>query len=164
MKRTVGITLIAVGLVATGMVLASFISNPLTERTGVQRPILVSADGTQVAIQPAAGLEGRAAPIIINVRTSAQGNPSMYDYGSIRPVPVRAVQTVYESAPPRRVPRSTDTRVQRQRSWQESALIIAGSAGAGAGIGAIAGGRKGAAVGAASGGVAGLVYDLATRR
>jgi hypothetical protein len=50
-----------------------------------------------------------------------------------------------------------------QRSWQKEALIIGGSAGAGAAIGAVAGGKKGAAIGAVSGGVAGLVYDLATR-
>ena len=46
---------------------------------------------------------------------------------------------------------------------KKSALIVGGSAGAGAAIGAVAGGGKGAAIGAMSGGVAGLVYDLATR-
>lgn len=49
------------------------------------------------------------------------------------------------------------------RSWQKEALIVGGSAGAGAAIGAVAGGKKGAAIGAVSGGIAGLVYDLATR-
>jgi hypothetical protein len=52
---------------------------------------------------------------------------------------------------------------EKKRSLKNSALIIGGSAGAGAAIGAVAGGKKGAAVGAVSGGVAGLVYDLATR-
>jgi hypothetical protein len=50
-----------------------------------------------------------------------------------------------------------------KRSWQKEALIIGGSAGAGAAIGAVSGGKKGAAIGAISGGVAGLIYDLATR-
>jgi hypothetical protein len=50
-----------------------------------------------------------------------------------------------------------------KRSIKKSALIVGGSAGAGAAIGAVAGGGKGAAIGAMSGGVAGLIYDLATR-
>jgi hypothetical protein len=49
------------------------------------------------------------------------------------------------------------------RSWEKEALIIGGSAGAGAAIGALAGGKKGAGVGAAAGGVGGLIYDLVTR-
>jgi hypothetical protein len=55
------------------------------------------------------------------------------------------------------------TQAPKKRSWQKEALIIGGSAGAGAAIGAVSGGKKGAAIGAISGGVAGLVYDLATR-
>jgi hypothetical protein len=50
-----------------------------------------------------------------------------------------------------------------KRSFGREALIVGGSAGAGAAIGALAGGGKGAGIGALSGGVAGLVYDLATR-
>ena len=53
---------------------------------------------------------------------------------------------------------------KKKRSLEKEALIIGGSAGAGAAIGAAAGGGKGAAIGALSGGVAGLVYDLATRK
>ncbi len=64
--------------------------------------------------------------------------------------------TVQRAAAPRVVQK-------RHRSWQRSALIVLGSAGAGSAIGALAGGGKGAAIGALSGGVAGLVYDLATR-
>ena len=52
---------------------------------------------------------------------------------------------------------------KKKRSWQKEALIIGGSAGAGAAIGAVAGGKKGALIGAVSGGVAGTVYDLMTR-
>ena len=52
---------------------------------------------------------------------------------------------------------------QKKRTWEKEALIIGGSAGAGAAIGAVAGGGKGAGIGALSGGIAGLVYDLATR-
>lgn len=52
--------------------------------------------------------------------------------------------------------------VKRDRSTQKSAVIVAGSAGAGAAIGALAGGGKGAAIGAISGGVAGFIYDRMT--
>jgi hypothetical protein len=60
----------------------------------------------------------------------------------------------YESATPA---------AKKTRSWQKEALIVGGSAGAGAAIGAVAGGKKGAAIGVVSGGVAGLIYDMATR-
>jgi len=52
---------------------------------------------------------------------------------------------------------------QKKRSLEREALIVGGSAGAGAAIGAVAGGGKGAGIGAVSGGIAGLIYDLATR-
>ena len=73
----------------------------------------------------------------------------------------RAVSTrsvVRDAAPVR-----SEAPAKKQRTWQKEALIVGGSAGAGAAIGAVAGGKKGAAIGAVSGGVAGLIYDLATR-
>jgi hypothetical protein len=85
---------------------------------------------------------------------------------AIRTTPV-AARSSYVAPAPRYVaaadsaPRTVEAK--RNRSWQKEALIIGGSAGAGAAIGAVAGGKKGAAIGAISGGVAGLVYDLATR-
>lgn len=50
----------------------------------------------------------------------------------------------------------------RERSAGKSALIVAGSTGAGAAVGGLVGGTKGAAVGAIAGGIAGLVYDQHT--
>ncbi len=50
-----------------------------------------------------------------------------------------------------------------QRSWQKSALLIGGSAGAGAGLGALIGGKKGALAGAAIGGGAAAIYDQVKR-
>jgi hypothetical protein len=52
--------------------------------------------------------------------------------------------------------------VRHHRTTDQSALIVAGSAGTGAAIGAIAGGGKGAAIGALSGGAAGFIYDRLT--
>ncbi len=54
-------------------------------------------------------------------------------------------------------------RVARKRSMEKSALVIGGSAGAGALVGGLAKGGKGAAIGALAGGLGGLAYDLATR-
>jgi hypothetical protein len=51
---------------------------------------------------------------------------------------------------------------RHHRTTDQSALIVAGSAGTGAAIGAIAGGGKGAAIGAISGGAAGFIYDRLT--
>jgi hypothetical protein len=52
--------------------------------------------------------------------------------------------------------------IRRHRTTEQSALIVAGSAGTGAAIGALAGGGKGAAIGAISGGAAGFIYDRLT--
>ena len=49
------------------------------------------------------------------------------------------------------------------RSWQKTALIIGGTAGAGAGVGALIGGKKGALIGAAIGGGGASLYE-ATKR
>jgi len=53
--------------------------------------------------------------------------------------------------------------VHKKRSWERSALIIAGSSGTGAVIGGLAGGKKGAGIGAIAGGAGGFIYDQATR-
>jgi hypothetical protein len=70
----------------------------------------------------------------------------------------RAVATTATSSEP---VRSVET--PKKRTLKKSAMIVGGSAGAGAAIGAVSGGKKGAAIGAVSGGVAGLIYDMATR-
>ena len=80
------------------------------------------------------------------------------DIVEYRPAP-RAVQYVERRPAPTRVVRS-----EPKRSWQKSALIIGGSAGAGAGIGALTGGKKGALIGAAIGGGAGTIFEAFKRR
>jgi hypothetical protein len=86
---------------------------------------------------------------------------------SLVPNAAPAVTAPARTAAPTRVvasaPARTTTVERKRRSWQKEALIIGGSAGAGAAIGAVAGGGKGAAIGALSGGAAGTIYDVATR-
>jgi hypothetical protein len=74
---------------------------------------------------------------------------------------------VYTPRTTPRVRRAASTQrevVEPTRSWQKSALIIGGSAAAGAGVGAIAGGKKGALIGAAIGGGSGALYEAIKRR
>lgn len=77
-----------------------------------------------------------------------------------------AVRYISERAP---IERRTSERyipvreVRHKRTLKKEALIVGGSAAAGAAIGAAAHGGRGAAVGALAGGIAGLAYDLATR-
>jgi hypothetical protein len=61
------------------------------------------------------------------------------------------------------VSRQTAERVASRRTWQKSALLIGGSAGAGAGLGALMGGKKGALAGAAIGGGSAAIYDQVKR-
>jgi hypothetical protein len=101
--------------------------------------------------------------------TSLSSGLSPGAYAGARPVPVsdiveyqpraRAVRYVQDEPVRRRVVRTAP-----KRSWQKSALVIGGSAGAGAGIGALTGGKKGALIGAAIGGGAGSIFEALKRR
>ena len=75
--------------------------------------------------------------------------------------PVSTVRTVSAPAAARTVARQVE---QPKRSWQKTALVIGGSAGAGAGVGAIAGGKKGALIGAAIGGGAASIFEAIKRK
>jgi hypothetical protein len=91
----------------------------------------ISAPATRVVTQP------MAAPVY---------EPAVVQ--TARPATVRKVST-------------SDRVVQEPqgRSWKKRALVIGGSAGAGAGIGAIIGGKKGAGIGAAIGGGSAALYE-----
>ena len=90
-------------------------------------------------------------------------------YPAYQPQAPYPVQTQYVTeravaqAPVRRVSTQRVSEVQPRRTWQKSALLIGGSAGAGAGVGALVGGKKGALAGAAIGGGAAAIYDQVKR-
>ncbi len=102
------------------------------------------------------GREAVLQPLVVDGMTSVQVK-------CIAMARERSVASAAPAAAPAAVPAAPAVEAKKSRSTKESALIIGGSAGAGAGIGAIAKGKKGAALGAAIGGVAGTVYDLMTR-
>lgn len=83
---------------------------------------------------------------------------------------VNASYPVASSAPAREVVRQrpvsrpvSERVAAPRRTWQKSALLIGGSAGAGAGLGALLGGKKGALAGAAIGGGSAAIYDQVKR-
>ena len=84
------------------------------------------------------------------------------DAGYMRPaVLASGPQDVVTAAAP--APRTVTRAPTRKRSWEKTALVIGGSAGAGAGIGGLAGGKKGALIGAAIGGGAATLYEAIKR-
>ena len=88
----------------------------------------------------------------------APAGADIVEYERPRAVPVRYV----ERAP---APRRVRYRQEKpRRSWQKTALVIGGSAGAGAGVGALAGGKKGALIGAAIGGGAATLFEALKRK
>ena len=136
---------------------------------GVARPYLVQA-GQAAFGQPFTGQSYGWSPY--GTATTGAMVPYAYQaYPAQQPQGAYPVQTQYVTE--RAVTRPTVRRVSTQRtvssevepkrSWQKSALLIGGSAGAGAGLGAAMGGKKGALAGAAIGGGAAAIYDQMKR-
>lgn len=137
---------------------------------GADGPVVVTCEPGQRAVVSRARLDGQLVSQIECASMASDGGlirggafESNSGYGDARLVRVSSPdyqRPVYvDRAPARRVVRSAPT-----RTWQKSALIIGGTAGAGAGIGAAVGGKKGALLGAAIGGGAATLYDQLTRR
>ncbi|HEX9121523.1 MAG TPA: hypothetical protein VF840_13370 [Terriglobales bacterium] len=99
------------------------------------------------------------------VYNGAAAQPSDQPVPTTRPRARRASTSTYNDSTYSNSPTVRDAYgepVRHHRTNEQSALIVAGSAGTGAAIGAIAGGGKGAAIGAISGGAAGFIYDRLT--
>ena len=132
---------------------------------GVARPYLMQA-GQNAYGQPLAGQSYGWSPYNTMAPTAvapygyqqAQYLPAQSQYVTERVV---AQQPVVRRASTQRV---VSSEARSRRSWQKSALLIGGSAGAGAGVGALVGGKKGALAGAAIGGGAAAIFDQVKRR
>jgi hypothetical protein len=159
-----GALISGVGMYAVGTRAAQ---NPLADQTA----LVQTADGRYATVQASAlkplgyGQAATAQPVAF---TSSPA-PAHAVYTS--PEPARVVyapapaRTVYQTVESR--PAATRTVVQEtrpKRSWQKSAMVIGGSAGAGAGVGALIGGKKGALIGTALGGGAASIYEATRRR
>ena len=133
---------------------------------GIARPYLVQASQTGFA-QAMPGQPYGWSPY--STTTPGAVAPMGYAaYPAYQPAPVQTqyvTERAVAQAPVRRVTTTqrVASEVQPKRSWQKSALLIGGSAGAGAGVGALVGGKKGALAGAAIGGGAAAVYDQVKR-
>ncbi|MBP1598544.1 MAG: hypothetical protein H6Q05_3921 [Acidobacteria bacterium] len=135
--------------------------------SGATTENILMADGEVMSatIVPVTLPDGQRAQLVIPKKTDSYP-VYLRDEAGMHPVVLqdRAVnREQFVRSNPIIVEKRAEPQYAKKRSWEKEALIIGGSAAAGAGIGAVAGGKKGAAIGAASGGIAGLIYDLATR-
>jgi uncharacterized protein YcfJ len=139
---------------------------------GVARPYLVQAgQGGQSAYgQPLAGQPYGWSPYTAMAPTAiapyAYSGYPQAGYAPPQAQPQYVTERVVAERPVvRRVStQRTASEVAPRRTWQKSALLIGGSAGAGAGVGALMGGKKGALAGAAIGGGAAAIFDQVKRR
>ena len=137
---------------------------------GIARPYLVQA-GQAGNVQPFAGQPWSpyTSPYAVTPMAPAQVAPYGYPVYSQGAYPAATPQYVTERVVTQQpVVRRVSTQrvaseVKPRRSWQKSALLIGGSAGAGAGVGALVGGKKGALAGAAIGGGAAAIFDQVKR-
>ncbi len=144
-----------VGVFGLGLAVGSFYGGPVAGDR-MEEKALESAFAGAPSVDCGSGREAVLQPVVVNGESSFQVK-------CIATARERSLASAAPTAAPAPLPAVAPADVKDSRSVKESALIIGGSAGAGAGIGAIAKGKKGAALGAAIGGVAGTVYDLATR-
>lgn len=134
-----------------------------------EQPTVISCAPGQQAVVGQSLVDGRVVTRADCVWMSAQpalATPAGYPAAGY----ARPAADIVEYRPQPRAVRYVEEPVRRRvaskpkRSWQKSALVIGGAAGAGAGIGAVTGGKKGALIGAAIGGGAGSIYEAVKRK
>jgi hypothetical protein len=135
--------------------------------TDSYRGQIATPDGPMAGtLVPVTLADGRTAQLVIpDRRVAAPHAVFVQDADGLHPIELQpAASRAQVAASPVVVTRQRERAHPQQRSWEKDALIIGGSAGAGAAVGAITGGKKGAGIGAGAGGLGGLIYDLATRK
>ena len=130
---------------------------------GVARPYLVQASQASFGQTPVTAQQ----PYGWSPYGAMMAPAAVAPYGGAQPQYVNQ-PVAYSQPAVRRVSSqrtyATERAVKPARTWQKSALLIGGSAGAGAGIGALMGGKKGAGIGALIGGGSAAIYDQVKRR
>jgi hypothetical protein len=176
MKRTLGLMLAALSLVACSKASADSDPRAIEQKYGLAGGYVDQIDTengkVEATIIPTTLDDGRKVQLIIPHQQMGDHQVYMRDGITITPMelsdPRMSKQQFVQSQPRvvdrRPLPAATSTQSQnKKRSLGKEVLIVGGAAGAGAGIGALAGGGKGAGIGALSGGAAGLIYDLMTK-
>lgn len=177
-QNRIGLILVAVVVIS----IAVLVFNRDTRASGENSigDVSVSCGPSQRAVVQRAGT-GASAQVNILCVDAAEMPPVAYatQDGGLRPVayataPASAIPAVMhvpmpvaQAAPVVRaqpVASAPARRVERNPSWQKRALVIGGTAGAGAGIGALVGGKKGALIGAAIGGGGAAIVDQVKNR
>ena len=159
--------------VAVGALLMLFVGTWTTSAQEARQ----NASNTLVSCEPSQQVVVRHVVVNNELQVSTQcvgatrTMSSDYVSDEARPVyvaarPMTAPRTVASAAPVRRVATTArqEEPAEPKRSWQKTAMVIGGSAGAGAGVGAIAGGKKGALIGAAIGGGAASIFEAIKRK
>jgi hypothetical protein len=154
-------------LMASSAHAQSWTPNAIQQRYGVQGAYTNTTThpaGLRSTVVPVTLGDGRTGQFVIpsgNPRTDPHAVYYRDANGGFHPVQMNANVTRQQVVQaPRAVKYQPEPQHSNKKSWEQDALVVGGSAGAGTLIGALAGGKKGAGVGAATGGVGGLIYDL----
>ena len=133
------------------------------------------ASSTVVACEPSERVVVRHTVVNNQLQVATECAPAgvsavRYQNAALTERDLRAAPVARSLAPRTSVARAQTTAsrtstepVAKKRDWKETALIIGGSAGAGAGIGGAANGKKGALIGAAIGGGAAALVEAIRR-